>query len=62
MSISSREGVDDNSASLHAHAKERLERLRALLDRLEADGGPADPILDAVRSLLEEAERGGRND
>jgi hypothetical protein len=48
--------VEHKPASLHGHATERLERLRALLDRLESEGAPADPVLDAVRSLLAEAK------
>jgi hypothetical protein len=47
--------VDQKPSSLHEHAIRRLQRLRALLDRLEAEGAPADPVLDAVRSLLAEA-------
>jgi hypothetical protein len=42
---------------LRRHAEERLERLRELLERLESEGDADDPVLAAVRSLLEDAER-----
>jgi hypothetical protein len=37
--------------------RRRVEQLRALLARLEAQGGADDPPTRAVRSLLEDAER-----
>ena len=56
VSTSSARSVDDKAESLHHHATERVERLRVLLHRLEAEGGSGDPILDAVRTLLDEAQ------
>ena len=50
------DGVDDKPAFLHEHATERLEQLRALLARLEAEGAAEDPLLGAVRSLVADAE------
>ena len=40
---------------LRRHAEERIEQLRALLRRLESESEPDDPVLEAVRALLEEA-------
>jgi hypothetical protein len=37
--------------------RRRVEQLRALLARLEAQGSADDPPTRAVRSLLEDAER-----
>jgi len=48
--------VDDKAESLQEHATERLERLRAILRRLEAEDGPGDPILEAVRTLVDDAQ------
>jgi len=42
---------------LRRHAEERLERLRELLERLESEEDADDPVIAAVRSLLEDAER-----
>ena len=47
----------DDVEGLRRHAEERLEHLRELLRRLEAEGKPDDPVLAAVRTLLDDAER-----
>ena len=41
---------------LRRHAEERIARLRALLRRLESESEPDDPVLEAVRTLLEDAD------
>jgi len=47
----------DDVDDLRRHAEERVERLRKLLERLKSEGDADDPVLVAVRSLLEDAER-----
>jgi hypothetical protein len=54
-------GPDDEH--LRRHAVDRIEQLRALLERVAAEGTD-DPVVAAVRSLLEQAEQdaSGRSD
>jgi hypothetical protein len=47
-------GRDDEQ--LRRHAVDRIEQLRALLERVGAEGTD-DPVVAAVRSLLEQAEQ-----
>jgi hypothetical protein len=47
----------DDVEGLRRHAEERIEHLRELLRRLEEESEPGDPVLEAVRSLLDDAER-----
>ena len=42
---------------LRRHAEERLEQLPQSLERLESEEDADDPVIAAVRSLLEDAER-----
>jgi hypothetical protein len=48
---------DAREAARRTPDRRRVEQLRALLARLESQGGGDDPPTRAVRSLLEDAER-----
>jgi hypothetical protein len=48
---------DERQPARPTRDRRRVEQLRALLARLESQGGADDPPMRAVRSLLDDAER-----